>query len=591
MTYDTMRASLGREPVIVVELDLDYCANTYGTAPCTAAVGVTGPAKCYNTRRTCQDSPNYVKTTKTYRFSNMPLPVGAIQAIPSVLNYQSAPTVIDPAKSLGARASVTVTFQDGPLADNGIDQYLSERSYDSFATGTFWGKLIRRNTYYNGRIMRVRVGYLTDPIDWANFQTYTYVIDVIEGPDSSGRIRVTGKDLLKLADDERAQAPGVNSGKLVAAITSGSATTTVAITTADIDAEYGTSGTVRIDNECMTFTRVTGSYVLTFVTRGTNGTTADAHDADASVQETIVYTAQLPHDIAYDLLTTYARVPTAYINKAAWDVEANTWLTACKLSAVISKPVGVNDLLTELTQQALFYIWWDERTQLIQLRAIRPARETEIVDANDDDTAISGSLSTTEDPTKRISQVWVFYALASPTVDESKEQNYHQLAIQADLAAEGVNEYGDQRITKVLSRWFPDDGSAVNANLLGNRLVYRYRNAPRMLSMRVDAKDVAWTGDTVRVTSKVVQDDTGAPLPTTFQVMSVTETIPGTQFQLDMQDTFFNGRYAFITENSEPVYGLASDTDKGLYGFTSPGILSPVTDPVFADGGSAYKII
>src|SRR3954465_10733275 len=59
MTYAALKKELGREPVTILEVDLDYCANTYGVAPCTAAVGVTGSAKCFNTRKTCQDANHY----------------------------------------------------------------------------------------------------------------------------------------------------------------------------------------------------------------------------------------------------------------------------------------------------------------------------------------------------------------------------------------------------------------------------------------------------------------------------------------------------------------------------------------------------
>ena len=52
-----------RVPVTVLELDLDRCANTYGVLPCTAS---GGPGEeCYNTWQSCQDKPNYVKTTFT----------------------------------------------------------------------------------------------------------------------------------------------------------------------------------------------------------------------------------------------------------------------------------------------------------------------------------------------------------------------------------------------------------------------------------------------------------------------------------------------------------------------------------------------
>ncbi len=594
MTFDDQRKTLGREPVVVVELDLDYCTRVYGTAPCAATIGVTGAAKCYNTRRSCQDSGNYVAAVKTYRFSSVLLPMGAPLAIPSVLSFRNAPTVIDPAKSFGQRASVSVTFQDGPLADFGIDKYVRERPYDSATTGTFWGKFIRRNPYYNGRPLRIRVGYLDEAggFDWSNFQTYAYIIENIDGPDGNGKVTITGKDILKLADDTRALCPPVSRGKLLAAITAVGTTATIdpADAAADYGTEYPVEHTIRIGDECIRYSRV--GAVLTLNDRGTDNTLAEEHAAGDAVQLCVRFTDAAVKDVVYSLLTDYAGIPASYIDFPAWEAEADTWLGSYKLTALLSDPMGVNSLLTELTQQALFYIWWNERTQKIDFKAIRPAIETEITELTDDYNAIAGSLKTTERPDERVTQVWVHFALTSPTADGEKIENYHQLQIAADPAAEDVTQYGDQRIRRIYSRWFAADVSAVNAALLGQRLVYRYRNNPRRLSMKIDAKDVGiWTGDVVRVTSKVIQSDTGAPLPTTFQVISISETKPGHEYLVELLDTFFNGRYCFITPNDMPVYSLATEDQKRLYGFISPGLSTAPTAALFADGTEAYKIV
>ena len=46
--------TVGREIVQIVEIVQPLCVNTFGVSPCTA----TGE-KCYNTRSTCKDVPNY----------------------------------------------------------------------------------------------------------------------------------------------------------------------------------------------------------------------------------------------------------------------------------------------------------------------------------------------------------------------------------------------------------------------------------------------------------------------------------------------------------------------------------------------------
>ncbi len=142
MSYATELVKVGRQPVTVVELDLDFCTRTNGVAPCTAAVGITGTQKCFNTRKTCQDPNNYASSAKTYRFSTLPLPL-EFQSIPSLRSVSIAPLRLDPGKGLGIRASVTVAITDHPFTDTfGLDKYLSERSYNPFLRGTYWGKLV-----------------------------------------------------------------------------------------------------------------------------------------------------------------------------------------------------------------------------------------------------------------------------------------------------------------------------------------------------------------------------------------------------------------------------------------------------------------
>ena len=51
--YLNTQLVMGRQPFQYVEIDLDYCANTAGVAPCAASQ--TGDAKCFNTYATCND--------------------------------------------------------------------------------------------------------------------------------------------------------------------------------------------------------------------------------------------------------------------------------------------------------------------------------------------------------------------------------------------------------------------------------------------------------------------------------------------------------------------------------------------------------
>src|SRR5690606_39512397 len=83
--------------------------------------------------------------------------------------------------------------------------YEGERPYDQMKRGTFWTKWLARNPYYQNRPIRVLHGYEGQPL--SEYRTRHYFIERIQGPDATGRVTITAKDVLKLADDERAQAP------------------------------------------------------------------------------------------------------------------------------------------------------------------------------------------------------------------------------------------------------------------------------------------------------------------------------------------------------------------------------------------------
>lgn len=584
MTYATLKSEFGRRPVWIVEVDLDYCAETYGAAPCTAAVGVTGPAKCYNTRKTCQDPANYNRGTKTYRLSNLILPPSSdleFQAIPCVEDVTLLPTRIEPGKGIGKRAVLTVTLKDQAHADTGIDKYLSGRGYDSSTRGTFFTKLLARNPYYQGRALRVRTGYLVDgqSPDSVNFETRLYHIERIEGPDKDGRVRIIAKDPLKALDDKRSQAPRPSSGTLSMAIDDTVGTLTLAPAGVG-DEEYPAAGKVRVDDEVMSFTRAAD--VLT-LTRGTNFTTAVAHDASAPVQLCLSYSGTALVDILYELITDYAGIDSSLIDLAAWNAEADVWLTDYDLTAVVTSPMGVATLVTELCEQCQFFIWWDERVQKIGLKAVRPWAFDQVAELNDTDHIIANSQSVRDRPDDRLSKVLVYYGQKNPTEDLAKPWNFQRLKATIDEDAESADEFGDARIRTIYSRWLSAAQQA-QAIKLSSRLLSRYRNNPRTITFRLDAKDSdAWTGDTVLATMRTIVDYSGAKLPSYLQVIEVKEMKVGTEYDYILEDTGFSGRYALWGPDTLPAFPDADDPTRARYGFWADagGLMS--------DGSEGYK--
>ena len=248
MTARTAAQALHERVIaLVVEVDVDRCTNVYGTAPCTAAAGAGN--ECYNTFATCQDKANFTNGTVTKKFCSRGVVVPGETVRPYVSgNAAVTPTEIVPSKGLAMRSQTQIKLLDEPCPDHLEDPYSATRATP--AQGTFWSRLLARNTNLVGRVARVRQGYVVSPWDWATFQTQLFIIDSVRGPDDSGAVTLVLSDVLKIAD--RNVLPAATDGALAAdlpAITnSGTAqagaasTITLATAASAVDGAYNTQG-------------------------------------------------------------------------------------------------------------------------------------------------------------------------------------------------------------------------------------------------------------------------------------------------------------------------------------------------------------
>lgn len=210
-TRSTAQAAHERVIALVLEVDADKCANTYGVAPCTAAAGVGN--ECYNAWATCQDKPHYVRTSVTKKFCSRGVLVPGETVRPYVSGAPNVtPTEIVPSKGLSMRSQTQLVLVDEPALDHLEDPYAATRATP--ATGTWWTRFLARNTNLVGRAARVRQGYVLSPWDWTVFQTSAYIVDAVRGPDEQGRVTLVLSDVLKLAD--RNVVPAPTSGQLQA---------------------------------------------------------------------------------------------------------------------------------------------------------------------------------------------------------------------------------------------------------------------------------------------------------------------------------------------------------------------------------------
>lgn len=554
MTFYDAAKAMGKRPCVIVQLHMSRCANQFGVAPCTATG--TGNAKCFRTRSTCRDTANYSETDLwVYNFSTTR--VTGFQAtdqspvFPTITGVNTAPTVLNPGKGLGTRASVKITLQDHPWTDVYSDPYRTERTGTAAdLVGTFWGKFLARNRYHENRRITIYTGFLNDDGSYnaSNFSTRTYFITSISGPDGNGQVSLEAKDPIKFTDNNKSQFPQVYSLKLTTALNN--STTSVVIQ--DVAGQLSSAGPIviasqpyiRIDNEVMKVTAASpsfpgtavagASYTLTVV----RGTTAGAmpsyyqiatnlpqeHSLGATIQPCYEWSNANASDVIYALFIA-AGVDPMYIEAAAtWQADfIASGLGDYKFTTLIAKNEGIKNLLDEIAQHNIL-IWWDERAQLIKCRALVYRSALNVIAFNETDNIIDNSDGITENAKERITQVWLSYQVLNPTYDLKKQVSYGTIDITADLSLESDQKYGNTAISQIFSRWLQNSFSI--APQVSARQLQRYSDTYHIITFSVDPKDSTyWVGNNVRILSSLYQNEFGSPKVVNYLITQADEVI------------------------------------------------------------------
>lgn len=394
-----------------------------------------------------------------------------IDCIPSIDSVSFSPAQISLGENLGIRASLSITFSD----------HLHIFNTEAYDSGTFFGKWrARYGAKLRGRALRWIQGTVGQTL--AQMTTRHFVIESTDGPTFGAKYMIVAKDILKLADGDRAQAPALSNGFLLNDITD--TDTTATLSPAGIgDEEYPAAGYVAIGGEEIAqFTR--SGDTLTFeegspISRGLLGTTPQAHEAGDRVQLVLRYVGQDPADIIRDLLVNYAGVSSSYISLTTWNTETDSFLQRL-YTATIAEPVSVSKLISELIEQAALAIWWDPALQQIRLQVLR-AIATDAVTFSQEN-IIENSAQVSEQPNTRLSQIWTYFAQRNPLKPLDEPDNFRSVALTADLEAE--TEYGGSSIKKIFSRWIPFGGRSV-ALRLNDILLGRYVDPPRKFAFDI----------------------------------------------------------------------------------------------------------
>ena len=564
-----------REPIEWIEIDVDQCTLTYGSSPCAAVLGTTGSQKCHNGFKTCQDKDNYDLGSLTYTFSRpqsgLPTKVGVFPVLMSVSERSGVVNIAgtdNKLNGLGKRETINWTCSDIPYHDRYTDKYANERvsgaaqadgiGYKPIDRGTLFGKLRARWPYYAGRAARYCTGFIDGGVLTGVVKRHFIITDM----DVDVRGNTTtfeAKDILHLADNEKALAPITSDGELLAAIDT--VQTELTLTPENIGGTYPASGRAVIGREMVDYTRV--GDVVTITERGVAGTEITSHSIGDTFQTVFTKTIERVDDVIYDLLVNYANVDAAFIPVAKWEAEITRWASSMRLTVNIPKPTGVNKLIGELAVLGLS-VWWDSELQEIGLKINRPPDEDSIFEVSDNRNIKDISISDRDDD--RLTQVGFYSVISDPTENPVDGNSYSRLRQIVDLDAQSDNEFSDVKVRQIYTRWL-GDGNESLIRILGKRLLNRFRWSPARYTFTLaDDQDIRLT-DVIRVNSRIAQDVTGLNIDRLMQAIMVKRTKAKHEMVVTAQTYQFDQRYGFIAENTRLDYtsSSASEQVRGVY--------------------------
>ena len=558
--------------VQILELRQKRCTLRFGVGACEA----TGSPKCFQTFETCGFRSAFNRDGELRWYFTRPgdpAPRTAAApdankiygpALPILRTVSTNPTRInigavrENESPFGMRGEISVSLEDVEFRNQFGDFYASER--------TVRGSLGRLLLAWLGEAvpqleMLLYSGKQGQALDEMVVRRY----DVINmEPPSGGTWTIEGMDPLARASRKKANFPRATDIRLAAAIDD--ATTTIAVigAEADVSDQMGNEFLVRyirFGSEIVRYTGYSGSagnWTLSGVTRGALGTVADSHDADDTGQRCGHFQNVRYYEAAYHVLGQHTTLDLDMIDYAGWVFEGGRYLSTLRGTGTYIEPGPAENVLSELMRDGLFYIWWDERAQLVKMIAMRQPNEAprELTERSN-----FASARITRKPNQRMTRVTIYYDRGDPTENLEQPANYATMRQRKSGDAE-LPEYADGTIRDNLhySRLIRADYNSV---LVGASLLQRYIKTPEYIELEIAEKDASVSiGDVVAVTSYEKIDTLGQPVREFWQVIEWEEIEPGFRYRIVGQSFVLFPRASFIMENDAPDFASATDAQK-----------------------------
>ncbi len=519
MSFDTEKAKLSRTPFLVVKFELDTTISPGG-----AEYHCSGRA-----------------------------PLGQLfyESIKEK-GFDPTPTKMSVGSGVGFLGSVKIQLKDFKFGEN----------------GTYWGKLLANNPYYLDRKLKVFTGFYDgQSFDWDNFQEKLYFIKKINGPDSDGNVTVIASDPLTLLDKDQAQTPTTPNAKLASSIT---ATQEGTVDITDNTGFDAAGGTADFDGEFVTYSGTSGadSIVIASGGRGAFGSEAKEHDADDPVSPCYSYTTENVVDVIRDLIEKFSPIDHAsYIPDTDWDFQRDNFLVGATATGVYPAGTPIKDEIDSLSEQFRLSVFWDDEDQEIKLVPIGPlVSAAKRINVNEH--ILKDQEDVIRDPTKAVSETWVYYGRINHADDETDPNNYEHWYIVPNAAA--TTGLGKAKVKKIFAKNIPAAGSS-SANNLADRINSQLSEGLITYKFQLDIKDAdVKVGQVVEVYTPLIQGTDGLPVPTSFVIIE-RDPIKGTLYRYKAVRTGFalGSNYRRIAPDTLDglTYTSATDEQKATYLF------------------------
>lgn len=477
-----------------IEIIVDRCSRTFGVSPCIA----TGE-ECYQTRNItndCKDPENYNATTHTYIFGKptgfFPHEIGALQNIRDISFTNSRAM---PAKSVGAQAQLSVTFDDHPTNDVRLDPYYDQRAYIASDQGTFWGKFFAINPYIHQAKIKYKRWYGDQ--DYSEAETYNlYISDFSR--DESGRVTIQAVDFTRLLYEKNALCPEPSPGFLLSDITDGA--TSLTLTPAGIgDSYYAASGEIAVGEEAMTFTR--SGDVMT-ITRAARDTEAKEHKAGEVVQVPKIWTSTKSSQIIHDLVTEFSELDSSFTNVDDWNALLDEYPSEL-FTAYIPKPTETVKLINEICVDAGVILTPNIQTEKLLFQPVTQLAATQ--NTFHKNRMIEDSFASKTENRDRVSQVIVSYGVKSAFKNLKDPGNYYS----HELRFLPENLYPKKAYKVFYSRWIPTGASSVAASV-GDRYLAWKQHGTYKFSFMVKPRENISVGELIFINHWTITDCAGA---------------------------------------------------------------------------------